>query len=106
MTSQRLCPSFALLRSLPRASSFPQCLRPLAVRHQRALHSSRHLAKERQSFEGQLLDSTIQRVKRERAERDRFADARSGLTDTRGRAIGMTIRKHDRCRYHVQTIPY
>ncbi|KAI4246636.1 MAG: hypothetical protein L6R42_009850, partial [Xanthoria sp. 1 TBL-2021] len=88
MAGKPFCPSVALLRTFSRLSSPPQCLRKTALRHQRALHASRILAKERQSFHGQLYESTAERVKKERAEQERFAEARG--ENTKGRSAAIT----------------
>ncbi|KAL9626967.1 MAG: hypothetical protein Q9204_006903 [Flavoplaca sp. TL-2023a] len=88
MAGKPFCPSIALLRSLNRIPSPPQCLRRTALRHQRPLHTSRILAKEPQSFHGQLYESTAERVKKERAEQQRFAEARG--ENTKGRSAAVT----------------
>ena len=88
MASKPFCPSVALLRSLNRASSPPQCLRETALRHHRALHASSTLTKEPKSFHGQLYESTAERVKKERAEQERFAEARG--ENNKGRSAAIT----------------
>ncbi|KAL8684542.1 MAG: hypothetical protein Q9224_006285, partial [Gallowayella concinna] len=91
MTAKQVCPSVALLRSLSSGSSSPQCLRQVALRHERTLHASRLLANEPQSFHGQLWESTATRVKRERAEQKRFAEARGDLNTGRNAATSALV---------------
>lgn len=90
MAGKPFCPSVALLRTLNRLSCPPQCLRQTTLRHQRLLHASRLLAKEPLSFHGQLYESTAERVKKERAEQERFAEARG--ESLRGRGAAMSFR--------------
>ncbi|KAL9000192.1 MAG: hypothetical protein Q9169_001094 [Polycauliona sp. 2 TL-2023] len=91
MASKPFCPSVALLRSLERVSSSPQCLRQTALRQQRAFHASRILAKDPQTFHGQLYESTAERVKKERAEQQRFAEARGESNKGRNGAVTAVV---------------
>ena len=77
MSTSKLCPSIALLRSLGRVSHPPsQCVQQVSLRFERAFHKSRSLRREEKSFKGQLYESTAQRLERERAEQRRFAKER------------------------------
>ncbi|KAL8710110.1 MAG: hypothetical protein Q9220_005193 [cf. Caloplaca sp. 1 TL-2023] len=90
MTGKQLCPSVALLRSLAETSARRQCLHRITTRHQRAFHISRTLAREEQNqrtFAGQLYESTAERVKRERAEQERFASLRNESRGGRSAAL-------------------
>ena len=97
MSSSKLYPSVALLRSLRLAAhpSNSTCLR--ACRNpSRALHRSASLFEEQRSFKGQLYDSVGQRLERERAEQRRFAKERGESSGGRTAAttFGTTLSHH------------
>ncbi|KAL8718664.1 MAG: hypothetical protein Q9225_004230 [Loekoesia sp. 1 TL-2023] len=94
MAKKPFCPSVALLRSLGRPSSSRQCLHHLNIRNRRTFHLSRVLADEerpQKPFRAQLYESTYERVQRERAEQERFANLRAEEGGRGGRAISLTF---------------
>ncbi len=91
MPTPRIVPSSSLLRALRESSISFQCVRkasPSSIRPRKPerLYSTTKEKVER-SFQGQLYESTAQRLERDRAEQRRFAQQRGESSGGRNSAI-------------------
>lgn len=91
MSLQR-APSKALLASLRRSALLPPCLRIAAARQVRwesTENKSPQPQQDGKSFRGQLYNSTAMRLQREKADRERFSQARNESSG--GRSLALTF---------------
>ena len=90
MSTSRICPSYALLRSLRQATN----LRPTTGQTpvcRRAFQTSQLRYEQNSSFRAQLYESTHRRLEREREEQRRLAKERGEPSNGRNAALAFGI---------------